>query len=50
MLKSMDIFVDMFESKSIVSRFLRSLGLKFVDKNEFLKSFFINYAEGKNKF
>ena len=50
MVKSMDIFVDMFESKSIVSRFLRSLGLKFVDKNEFLKSFFINYAGGKNKF
>ncbi len=49
MLKSMDLFVNIFRSENLYLRLLRNIGLSSVNKNQFLKMFFINHAAGKNK-
>ena len=49
MLKSMDFFVEIFRSKNLVIKLLRNYGLSGVNKINFLKTFFINHASGKNK-
>ena len=49
MLKSMDFFVNIFRSENLYLRLLRNIGLSSVNKNQFLKRFFINHASGKNK-
>ena len=49
MLKSMDFFVNIFRSNNLFLKLLRNIGLSSVDKNKFLKRFFINHASGKNK-
>ena len=49
MLKSMDFFVNIFRSENLYLKLLRNIGLSNVNKNQFLKRFFINHASGKNK-
>jgi 2-polyprenyl-6-methoxyphenol hydroxylase-like FAD-dependent oxidoreductase len=49
MLKSMDFFVEIFRSKNLAIKLLRNYGLSGVNKINFLKTFFINHASGKNK-
>ncbi len=49
MLKSMDFFVNLFRSENLYIKLLRNFGLSSVNKNQFLKRFFINHASGKNK-
>ena len=48
MLKSMDFFVNLFKSNNLYMKLLRNIGLSSVNKNQFLKRFFINHAAGKN--
>ena len=48
MLKSMDFFVNLFKSNNLYMKLLRNIGLSGVNKNQFLKRFFINHAAGKN--
>ena len=48
MLKSMDFFVNLFKSNNLYMKLLRNIGLSSVNKNQFLKRFFINHASGKN--
>ena len=48
MLKSMDFFVNLFKSNNLYMKLLRNIGLSGVNKNQFLKKFFINHAAGKN--
>ena len=49
MLRSMDFFVEIFRSKNLAIKLLRNYGLSGVNKINFLKTFFINHASGKNK-
>ena len=49
MLRSMQMFVDIFKSENLYMRFLRNIGLSSVNETSFLKRFFINHASGKNK-
>jgi len=49
MLKSMDFFVNLFKSNNLYMKLLRNIGLSGVNKNQFLKRFFINHAAGKNR-
>ena len=48
MLKSMDFFVNLFKSNNLYMKLLRNIGLSSINKNQFLKRFFINHAAGKN--
>jgi len=49
MLKSMDFFVNLFKSDNLYMKLLRNFGLTGVNKNKFIKRFFINHAAGKNR-
>ena len=49
MLKSMDFFVNLFNSNNLYLKLLRNIGLSRVNKTQFLKKFFISHASGKNK-
>ena len=49
MLRSMQMFVDIFKSENLYMRLLRNIGLSSVNETLFLKRFFINHASGKNK-
>ena len=49
MLRSMQMFVDIFKSENLYMRLLRNIGLSSVNETSFLKRFFINHASGKNK-
>ena len=49
MLRSMQMFVDIFKSENLYTRLLRNIGLSSVNETLFLKRFFINHASGKNK-
>ena len=49
MLKSMDFFVNLFNSDNLYIKLLRNIGLSRVNKAQFLKKFFISHASGKNK-
>ena len=49
MFNSMQMFVDIFTSDNLYMKLLRSIGLRGVNKNIYLKRFFINHASGRNK-
>ena len=49
MLKSMDFFVNTFNSENLYIRLLRNWGLKSVNKTMFIKAFFIKHASGFNR-
>ena len=49
MFSSMQMFVDIFTSDNLYMKLLRSIGLRGVNKNIYLKRFFINHASGRNK-
>ena len=49
MLKSMDFFVEIFKSNNLLIKLLRNVGLSGVNKINFLKTFFINHASGRNR-
>jgi 2-octaprenylphenol hydroxylase len=49
MLKSMDFFVNLFNSNNLYLKLLRNTGLSRVNKTQFLKKFLISHASGKNK-
>ena len=50
MLKSMDFFVNLFNTNNLYLRLLRNWGLNSVNKTKFIKTFFIKHASGLNKF
>ena len=50
MLKSMDFFVNLFNTNNLYLRLLRNWGLNSVNKTKFIKTFFITHASGLNKF
>ncbi len=50
MLKSMDFFVNFFNTNNLYLRLLRNWGLNSVNKTKFIKTFFIKHASGLNKF
>ena len=49
MLKSMDLFVNIFNSNNLYTKLIRNIGLSSVNKINFLKRLFINHAAGNNK-
>jgi len=49
MLKSMDFFVNIFNSQNLYLRLLRNWGLNSVNKTKFIKAFFIKHASGFNR-
>ena len=49
MLKSMDLFVNTFNSNNLYTKLIRNIGLSSVNKINFLKRLFINHAAGNNK-
>ena len=49
MLKSMDFFVHLFGNENLYLKLIRNWGLSSVNKNKFLKTFFMKHASGFNK-
>ena len=49
MLKSMDFFVNFFNTDNLYLRLIRNWGLNTVNKTKFIKAFFIKHASGLNK-
>jgi len=49
MLKSMDFFINIFNSQNLYLRLLRNWGLNSVNKTKFIKAFFIKHASGFNR-
>ena len=49
MLKSMDLFVHLFGNENLYLKLIRNWGLSSVNKNKFLKTFFMKHASGFNK-